>query len=367
MTPTISEGLIYHFVHTPATLGSFNVSHVIDAISRKDYASILESPELFWLAFCSVYANKSDCFSAVLEGSSITIAGRLRIIAQIKKTIEEFRVYCWNGCKERKNISLSVVKIADNNYIRETQEVINLENWLAPSCPRIDQTWFLEAILPFLGDLCKLIGGELTQSRKLQKVRGDDCIGDRECLILDIRWATSEHFVHPIAPLSIPSRIEYSKAAYEFYRTQTLCDLTLAGSDGEIHAHIFPMLLHGGECIKAMLTSPMKEGSTKKIEFSDFTVDVLKTYVDFVYLGEEALKPEAFFTSGVNVFELLRFAHTYGIKPLVDSCTNLISLIAKAEDVERLRELAIYYENTHLARLCDYLSPSSSMMAFPKV
>jgi hypothetical protein len=239
MTPTISEG--------PATLGSFNVSHVIDAISRKDYASILESPELFWLLFsCLRRIKHYHCRKTAYNCSD-------------KKMIEEFRVYCWNGCKERKNISLSVVKIADNNYIRETQEVINLENWLAPSCPRIDQTSFLEAILPFLGDLCKLIGGELTQSRKLQKVRGDDCIGDRECLILDMRWATSEHFVHPIAPLSIPSRIEYSKAAYEFYRTQTLCDLTLAGSDGEIHAHIFPMLLHGGECIKAMLTSPMME------------------------------------------------------------------------------------------------------------
>jgi hypothetical protein len=348
-----------------ATWGGYtlpvDISHVMDAISRKDYISILESPELFWLAFCSVY--KTD----VLQDVKISITEKSSVTNRIKRTIEEFRVYCLKGYKEHRNISLSVVKRTSDIFIRERQTLIDLTDWLSDSCPKIFGSWFLRCILPFLEDLCKLIGAELTRSTGSQMVESDRTISAYECLILEIKWAVSDHFVYPIAPIKIAQRQEDSQEAYALYQSQTLCDLKFVAADGEVCVHSLPMLLHGGEFIKATLTAPMREGAAKRIEFAEFTTDVLKGYIDFVYLGEEAFKPETFFASGRNVFELLRFAHMYGILPLIDVCTNLISLVAKPEDAGHLRELAAHYGNAHLVRLCDYLSPGASMMAFPKV
>ena len=129
-------------------------------------------------------------------------------------------------------------------------------------------------------------------------------------------------------------------------------DVKLLTKSGEIiKAHAIAMRMCGGKKIQKVLTK-----KTKELDFTKFSKDAVNAFVDFIYLGASGLDPKTFLENADDLYELLRMAYKYTLTPLIDCCTNLISLVAKSEDSKKIKLLIDDYDNEHLIELYNPLS-----------
>ncbi|MFZ0565934.1 MAG: BTB/POZ domain-containing protein [Chlamydiales bacterium] len=168
------------------------------------------------------------------------------------------------------------------------------------------------------------------------------------------RYVTFDHFPYPIEPKKIPQRDAngHLKAMYSRYQDQTLCDVSIFTKEGILKVHSAPLCEYGGKMVKEMILQ--QEPTEKEIRFDEFSLKCVKAFIDFVYLGEKGLEPKSVRERDVDVYELLKMAYTYQVQPLIDCCTNLISLSASVNDLEKVKSYADSYKNGHLLELSEF-------------
>ena len=337
------------------------VSSLENAFSRRDFSEIIESPELFWLAFCKAFSQidgeDSDCFATSLKGKTLTISGKEHIILDLQKCVEQIRKLFARGMQERTSFTILPVKISTKIFIRDNAEFIDLTDWLNDRNFNLYETWFGSFVEPTMQSFCELIG--VTCSDVVVPIRYK-CVEEQGVLSEDVKafkidWVSGDHFVYPIEAKVIPSRNDLKKSMHSMYENQILCDLSLVAKDGAVNVHSIPLFTYGGEMIQKMLTCNMKESLEKVVYFNEFSLNSVKAFVDFMYLGEDGLEPESVLKRDVDLCELFHMAHTYQVQTLIDCCTNLFSLFSSTKDIEKIKYLAELYENEHLKKLHEYL------------
>lgn len=172
----------------------------------------------------------------------------------------------------------------------------------------------------------------------------------------DLVW---NNFFYPIPPKAVKCTRPEDKEYYGLYKEQILCDFTIKTKQDSIGIHSTQLYLYGEEFFKKITTTKFKESIEKNLDLSEYPLPVVKAFIDFIYLGKEHLEPEAFFKSDVDLLELLNLAHTYHIEPLINICTNLLSLSASSLLAEDVKELAAIYHNEHLEQLASYIEENT--------
>lgn len=357
-------GQIY-FPSPPAT--NKNIEHDLSslesAIAKKDYGKIIKDSELFWLAFCKasskIEREPGDFyFSIFIEEKTLTINGRKDIVFGIRNFIKEMQKFFIKNLDKKSDFTILPIYIGVYYRIREkinTIDILDFTEHLFDSC--LLDGWFKSYIRPCMQVFCQLIGAICSDVIIDQKILSTKLIGikNEQIEAFKIDWIKENHFVYPIEPIKISPREDLQQSMYSLYEKQLFCDFSVTAKDGVLKVHSAIFFTYGGKIIQNMLTRNMKESTEKTISFTDFSLSAVKAFADFLYLGEKAFEPEAFLERNVNLYELFTMAHLYQVEPLINCCTNLISLFSDIEDLEEIEHLVHTYQNKHLEELHKHL------------
>jgi hypothetical protein len=352
---------------------SKDISSLENAFSRKDFIKIIESPDLFWMAFCNALSQTesedSEYFSTFVQGKTLTVAGEEYIISDVQKFLEEIRKLFVKAHTPKNSFFILPIKITSDYFVREKTDTVDLTDWLSDRVVKLYESWFISFIQPSMPILCKSIGATCSNIHISQKIiTGDPFnIENKNVKAFKIDWINGEHFTYPIEPKRLSPRDDLQKSIYSMYEKHILCDLSIVAKDGIVKVHSIPLFTYGGDMIQKMLTCNMKESLEKVVSFKEFSLNSVKAFVDFMYLGENGLKPESVSKNDVDLYELFQMANTYQVQELIDCCTNLLSLFSSTEDVEKIKHLAEFYENEHLKELYENLLLKLNPSSFIKV
>ncbi|GAB5411800.1 MAG: hypothetical protein ChlgKO_09140 [Chlamydiales bacterium] len=339
-------------------------------ISIKDFSAIINDPEYFKTAFFLAAGEEisSGTFSIKLHSDQLYIESPSYIIGPLLDGLEKIRlIFVKTLEKKLSGIIIYPVNMCGNVYFKKDFktkiDLIDLMDNRQPQIPISTHLKYLRAGLPLFA---KAIGLTFTEFDSIVTCVTD--VGDRTQNVksLHFEWGAGTNYFYPITPIEIADRSarETLQGFHKLYQEQFLCDYTLKARDGEITLHSIVLHQFGGEYFQNLLSSGMKEFSEKQVQL-DYSLDVLKKFIDFLYLGKEVLEPELFFKTddGLDVFELLRLAHYCQNESLVNCCTNLISLSIGEESKQGIKELADLYQNAHLQKLYEYYSPPADPAA----
>ena len=101
-----------------------------DAISRKGFADVIRSSELFWLTYCmeasKISGEDSDAFSVSLDDRVVTISGKEHIIPKIQRVVEEIRGFFIKGLDEKKDFSFLAISLTMDVFLKEAADPVIL-------------------------------------------------------------------------------------------------------------------------------------------------------------------------------------------------------------------------------------------------
>lgn len=206
--------------HVPSvTSKHYSIMPLWAALEKKDFPAIIESKELFWLAFCHAYdetANKlfnveADSFDIRFH-RDVTVSGKDDIIESIQRFVEEIRILFIKGHIKQGGFQIVPIEICTDYVLKEHTEVIDLKYFY--DFDSVNNNYirlgiffyenFVEASLP---KLFELLGAICIETRIMQKI-----LTFREETInvkaFKIEWPNGDHFVYPIK-ISIPSHDEF--------------------------------------------------------------------------------------------------------------------------------------------------------------
>ena len=334
-----------------------DISSIEDAITRKDYKSIIDDPEKFWLAYCIIFSqnktDQSEHFSMNLNKKSIIISAKNHNIKATKNCIEEIRTIFFQRRQKCKDFTFFLIDDCTESYIIKECDVLDLKHCMKRQKSHgnhVLEQW----IIPCMEKLSESLGANCIKAYT-PNIHSKFSYQPKEILSFKIEWNRENQFVYRIPPKSVPKRESPLETWHTMYQNQFLCDLTLIAENVEIKLHSLLLYTYGGEIFQKMLTNGFKESVDKVISLKEFSLNTVRAFIDFIYLGENALQPEVTCTNAYEVSELLRLAHTYQIPSLVDHCANLLCLVTSAEDAEAIKLLADKCEIEQLKKLYEHL------------
>ena len=350
------------------------VKNVIDSteleseISRKNYRRIIENKRLFWEAFCRASCERDqklrhDGFTVTYSKNQLVITGRSHVISKVWEAVEKIRGFFVQGYEERYPFQILLPEYMTNTFFLNSSEFVDLSESVRCREFRIDSVKYLSFIEPTLGGLCESVNALFRTVKQSRHLKIFQAIPHQNALIraIEVRWKEGVRLIYPILPLKVEHSSNERAVYLKMVNRQTFCDIRLQSSTGAIWVHTLFLKIHGGECIRALLTSKMEEVDKRAVEFSTFSHPVVQAYVDFMYMELEAFQEKYEKERGVDFFELLQFAHTYQVKPLFDCTVNLLSLFCTFSDVARVSFLARLYQDKQLTQLGSYLVKKSSL------
>lgn len=352
------------------------VAELEDLISRKDYSKIIKSEKLFWGVFCYstalVDAEKkqvqSGHYSIVNVNGNLKISARRHILEKVKRAVNEIRLFYVDGLKKKENFQIVFPVVTHDVFIRAVEETINLDDWLSDKVFKIPNSFFRDWVKPYLQQLSSFVGTEGFIFQKKQKITTGSEFSDREennVSAFQVTWNKDGYLTYPITPVKVEVDEAAKRVFYPLYRDQILCDLEFLAKKNEliVKTHAAFLYIYGGEMMKTLLMNKMEESLTRKIQFKEFDKPVVRAYSDFIYLSLDDFNKKYSKKGACDLVQLFKLAQMYQLEPLINCCTNLISLLSGPEDLKAIDGLAKLYENAHLKRLAAYFrepKPKSS-------
>ena len=202
-----------------------------------------------------------------------------------------------------------------------------------------------------LRDFGELLGATVTE----EKISRDyycpilSRIKQRKVSIFTIDLA--KQLTYHIKPIEIAGRHEMAEKMYNLYNINKFCDFSLKSKSGSINIHSTQLYLYGGKFFEKLIDNDLKETQEKAIDFQDFSIETIKFFTDYLYLGSKVLTPQYYNNIKVDLSELFLFAHTYQVSELMNCCTNLFAFLATEDDLETVENLMTTYDNEHLKEL----------------
>lgn len=342
------------------------VAEIENLISRKDYATIIKSEKLFWEVFCystilvdaEKKFEKEHTFSITNSNGNFKVTGEAYSIKEIKTAMNVIRSFYENALKNREDFDIVLPKVTHHLFFRAPQETIELRDWTSEKIFSIIDFRYTSYIEPYLEKMSQFIGTVCSTSIKKQNIM-TLFLDSVDTEVIHVSWKRDVLLIYPIPPVKVELDEGAKSAFYPLYKDQILCDLQFRDKNKTpiIKAHAAFLYLYGGEMMKKLLTSKMKESQTRKVCLEGFDKNVVRAYTDFIYMPLEEFNKKYSQKGSCDLIQLFRLAQTYQLEPLIHCCTNLMSLLCGPEDVEAIQSLAELYDNTHLKKLAAYLQP----------
>lgn len=352
---------VNHQAPPPIKTFEWDISAIEEACSRTDYQQIIENSDLFWLLFCKISSQIKHTdgvhFSISLEGKVLKILAQQHNLFKLQNFVEDIRQLFAKAYSEKVNFVALPIQSNYEHIIRKKSDIIDLSNWQDNNT--LIYSLFKQFIQPCMQKICQSIGASCLDVVVTQALKYGNRVETQEIHAFKIDWLSEYHFVPPISLTPISPREDLQQSMYSMYKKQILCDFTLKAKDGSLQVHAIPLFTYGDEMMQRMLTSSMKESIDKTILFTEFSLNTVKAFIDFIYLGEKGLEPQSFLVKEIDLDELFEMAQTYQVKSLIDCCTNLYSVFCSIEHKEKIKTLADLYENKHLQTLYEYFSIKS--------
>ena len=385
--------------HREVTLSCNPISSTNSYSSENDYFTLFKSQKSLFLDFCEYYSKNPHagvCHSYGLSSYNLSVtkdhddfkvSGSFQTIQGIQCSLEIIQQFILDHFKNKKKfifLPLELEQHLQSFYILKTktkkQKVIDLTD---PDTGQFDynvlkirKNDFDFHVRPFFQDFINK-SNFLTCSLYRHHQHIKESINDTypfpqvDAHAYKIKWE-EELRQYPITPQVIPKRDNADRQTYSLYKEQKLCDISLGDKASHeinlstIDIHKIPLYHYGGEVFKKIISENPKASS---ILDSRIPFEALKSFAEFIYLGEKGLKlyflkkevqssskEEHLNKPNLNELKaLLKMAYAFKIQELIDCCTNLFSLLAKLENVQEIADLSNQYQNKHLTRLYQHL------------
>lgn len=338
---------------------------------KKDFATILDDPQLFWLLFCREYIDtKVDhLFQVQKVGSKVKISFQKNYCQDVFKfltqNVDVIRIALKEAMAEGRPFELAFIgrELASSLFGNFLPAQAEYDISDMPLINGLQKEYCQAWILPTLPALAQALGVTCTCSQKLvttieNKTHLRKIVKQEEFHHIKFEWNQDVHLVYPIVPKKIVA-LDFPSMIERFYQDKKFCDFTLqsvSGSQLPVHGMILQMV--GGTFFQTMLATQMEESKSKLIKL-DCSHEVATVFLEFIYRGADKtldiLKKSD--NLGAILFEIFTFANQYQIQNLIDASANWITLFTQAEHLESLQTLAQLYNNDHLKKYCAFLQP----------
>lgn len=344
-----------------------NFQQMDDFVLKKDFKAVLENKELFWMLFCTSYcglkkkSQDSDCFTVQLKERNLIILGRPHIVKNINMTVEKIRIFTMEAFNQKKDFTFVSNKMACDIHFRKDGVEIDFSDWLYNKEGTIFESWYGEFFAPTLAPLFNSLGAAYSVEKQMRSIKNDlysdGRLMNENVNVHKVEWKNHEVCVYPIVPKSLPSCQDAQNGLFELYEKQKFCDFFLHTQEAEvIGLHKVILYLNGGETLKHLIDSNFKEAKENKLVLDSYSTQVVRYFVDYIYLGPENCLEKMIENNFSEPYQLFTLAHFFQVTPLIDCCTNYISLIADTQDLPTIRSLANDFKNQHLKALAFYLT-----------
>ncbi len=352
-------------VHVPPILDHcVDVSQALAYQERHDFGTIVRDKELFWALFCNSMSQVHSANNDVTcrkERSIVTLSARNHTYEGIKNSVEDLRELVEVGFNEKRAVVILPIKSTDLTFIREPSPTPII---IDHSRSEIASQFFKGCIQPVMPVFIKALQAKHIPQTVTQEtiaiIGGENFPGTKRIEdAFSIEWDKKVHLIYPIPPQKPVEGPDLRSVLYAWYKQQetSSCDFTLVDKNGEsIKIHSAVLHAYGAEAFQRLLSQSMVEAKEKTITFPDFTKDVLELFAEYLYLGPAAFTEVLYAKEVADGFALFEFASVWGIQPLVDCATNLISLAdLEGDEIDRVEALAEKHNNAHLKKLVEHL------------
>lgn len=343
---------------------------VNEAACQADFDQIINSKELFWAKFCSIFAEKTkhkgytdDLFQGKIYGNKFLIEGKEHIIPDVVEQVELFRQLALEAKDSRIGVNRVVLecRFSPHYFLRQPsqKEVVIPESNVSHIKEKVYPFCFNKYVKPCLLNLFESLGFDYSESKTNQLWQYSGFHREeKDATVINIRCKQELHFVYLINPAEVPASKHPGEDFYHHYKTGDFCDFTLVSSENQkFNIHKIVLAIFGGAYFQTLLSSSMKEMSEKSVQM-DCSTEVLQTVVDYLYLGPRLLEEKFFRGEKVDLYAILQFAHFHKLPSLFKTAVNLLILSARPGDYTTVRELANLYQDEDLHRLVNHLAPS---------
>lgn len=353
MLPNIGEIVINNFNDTQIE----KETEILDnLILRRDFETVIKDKELFWLLYCKAISQKGKIeylhLKMNVHQKNIEIIGNSIVIHAFRKAIDELQTL-FEKNYVNKSFTLQVIHFDqwNNTYINDTDQSDILANSSKIRLIHDEYPFIFQPVFPYF---CQLINANCTVSEKrIFASENSEELEERISTLFTVTW-NKEHFIYPIQPVALSDGQELKILMYSLYKNKNGCDFSIIGKNGKIELHKVLLLCKGGEAIQALLNSEINKEGANQINLNAYSLTTLEYFVDFLYLGEEVLKPNNIADKELVITELLDLGKCFLLDDLVNCCTNLLTLTAEEKHKKIILDLAILYENDHLRALADH-------------
>jgi len=334
-------------------------------LMQKKYFKIIQNKQLAIELFSSL-ANKDEYFLEYIEQVQFKKYSRTGLTPEIERYIEQIR-QIFEGAFGGDQISVFFPVIKENVYIAEIPNINNCDRPQIHLCRikkenknkvvGIEETVFVNILKPIFEKMAEALGATYF-SRTIHDLRVRKIKGVTSCdvKVLNVFWERKAFFEHHIQPKIIEHKNEVIEQYYLDYQNTDNCDLVLS-AEGEkvlVHREIFRMA--AGSVFESMLNDQFSESINSSIDFEIYSINTVKTFVEFIYLGVDGIPIETFNETGTDICQLLQMAHMYQIVPLYNHCLNILDVYSDKDDAEVINELAKFYNDRHLKDLYENLT-----------
>ncbi|HEV8051101.1 MAG TPA: hypothetical protein VGP47_01305 [Parachlamydiaceae bacterium] len=296
-------------------------------LSECDSESILSYPEVFLAACCK--KSGRHYMNTILS----------QALKEFVDDLEKIRNLLYESFYSRENFKIYVIKDISkpgNHYLLKQSGDYPIK--LA------DQTCAVifnyEQILPILEKISKICGLSLTKTSKVLRQREEIKFRNKQRMdILEFQWDPLKYSELIFGP---PAYHDYTEHLNKngFYCNVLSKDKKVLS----IHGKLFPNEVDFND-------------DEQIVTFEKYTAKTLEAFFESLYLT-----PSEFIYkhSQVYVFELLELAHEYDHAVLMEICIWMICNIATPQDMQKILNANLIYQNDTLRALCERLRNSNA-------
>lgn len=174
-----------------------DVSLLENILVKKDFSTIIHSPELFWLAFCkaATIPYQSDgivLFQTTLKNKSLTIMGIKKTVKEINKLMEELRQLLAKNYDQKKETTLIPIYVSHYYVLREKADLIDITDSTSRE-PNFSKDFFNDCVRPTIPRLVRSLGATCSEIILKQSYIYEPLLGilKEEIKSLKVEWSHS--------------------------------------------------------------------------------------------------------------------------------------------------------------------------------
>jgi hypothetical protein len=131
-----------------------------------------------------------------------------------------------------------------------------------------------------------------------------------------------------------PVRHTFQSDSYNMYLQKTFTDFTVETETNIYYVHKMILYMNGGQYMKTLLSQNLKEAQESKLKIEGYPEDIIKIYIDYIYLGSDILND-----IDIDITQLYILADYLDHYNLKLECLHIINATSKYNDIDTLQNI----------------------------